>query len=87
MDNLTLLELYTVKSTCYNHEDMPYCPVLVAINDEIQSAHNGTNSGIHSSAEFANKAQSYIGAKYLLQVWSKDNKKIYEKPLKCKIHQ
>lgn len=24
------------------------------------------------------------GAKYLLQVWSKDNKKVYEKPLRCK---
>ena len=29
--NLFLLELYTVVSTCYNHEGMEFCPVLVKI--------------------------------------------------------
>jgi hypothetical protein len=57
-------ELYTIKSTCYNHENMDFCPVLVQISNEIQKFHNG--------------------AKFLLQVWTKDNKKIYEKPLRCK---
>lgn len=29
------LELYQVKSTCYFNIDMPYCPVLVRVADDL----------------------------------------------------
>jgi hypothetical protein len=31
-----LIELYTLESTCYYHEGMDYCPVLVKISDDVQ---------------------------------------------------
>eukprot|EP00347_Sterkiella_histriomuscorum_P017370 403349643 len=63
---VNLRQLYIIKSTCFNHENMEYCPILVSISNEIQKYHNG--------------------AKFLLQVWSKkDNKKVYEKPLRSEV--
>ena len=32
-----LIELYTLEATCYAHEAMDYCPVLVQISEPLQS--------------------------------------------------
>ena len=60
-----------MEGTCYYHEGMEFCPVLLKMGPQIKNK-------IHTFYPELDTEHDY---KYLLQVWNAESEKVYEKIL------
>jgi hypothetical protein len=72
---IPIIELYTLEGTCYYHEGMEYCPVLLKMGPQVKQ----------NIREFYPDVDTENDYKYILQVWNSKSEKIYEKMLISKV--